>query len=70
MHDISVIIPTYNRAQDLRKTLEGMVRADKGNLAVEIVVVDNGNTDQTKLVVESFHDRLQTLLSKDARWER
>ena len=56
--DISVIIATYNRDEDLRKTLEGMVRIDKGDLAVEFIVVDNGSTDQTKFVVESFSDRL------------
>ena len=56
--DITVIIPTYNREKDLERTLEGMVRAEKGDLAVEVVVVDNGSTDQTKSVVDSFHGRI------------
>jgi len=33
--DITVIIPTYNRAKDLARTLKGMVRAEKGNLSTE-----------------------------------
>lgn len=56
--DITVIIPTYNRSQDLARTLEGMVRTEKGNLSVEFIVVDNGSSDQTKLVVDSFSDRI------------
>lgn len=59
MPDISVIIPTYNRAQELAKTLEGLVRAEKGDLAIEFIVVDNGSTDQTKCVLDSFSDRLR-----------
>jgi L-malate glycosyltransferase len=56
--DITVILATYNRARDLSRTLDGMVCADKGELAVEFVVVDNGSTDQTKSVVDAFADRL------------
>jgi len=52
--DVSVILATYNRAQGLARTLEGMARTENGNLAVEVVIVDNGSTDQTKSVVESF----------------
>ena len=56
--DISVIIATYNRALDLSKTLEGMVKTVKGDLAIEYVVVDNGSNDQTKSVVDTFYDRI------------
>jgi glycosyltransferase involved in cell wall biosynthesis len=65
--DISVIIPTYNRSQDLARTLEGMVRTEKGNLSVEFIVVDNGSTDQTKLVVDSFSDRIAIQYIFEAR---
>jgi glycosyltransferase involved in cell wall biosynthesis len=65
--DISVIIPTFNRAQDLRKTLEGIVRTDKGDLTVEFVVVDNGSTDQTRLVVDSFSDQIPIQYIFEAR---
>ena len=58
VHDISVLIPTYNRAEGLAKTLTGMARMEKANLSVEFVVIDNGSTDRTKSIVESFSDRL------------
>jgi len=57
--DITVILASYNRAQDLTRTLEGMVRTEKKDLSVEFVVVDNGSKDQTKAVVESFSKHLQ-----------
>ncbi len=56
--DITVIIATYNRAQELARTLEGIAKTEKSGLSVEFVVVDNGSSDQTKLVVQSFQDRI------------
>jgi len=67
IHDISVIIATYNRAQDLSKTLESMVRTDKSGLTVEFIIVDNGSTDQTKSVVDSFSDRISIHYIFEAR---
>lgn len=65
--DISVIIATYNRAHDLRKTLESMVRTDKNGLAVEFIIVDNGSSDQTKSVVGSFSDQINIRYIFEAR---
>lgn len=56
--DISVLIPTYNRALILRETLEGMCKVERANLAAEFVVIDNNSGDNTKEVVESFIGRL------------
>jgi glucosyl-dolichyl phosphate glucuronosyltransferase len=56
MSDISVIICTRNRADSLRRTLEafGRIRIPDG-WEVELVVVDNGSTDNTQAVVKSTH---------------
>jgi glycosyltransferase involved in cell wall biosynthesis len=56
--DISVLIPTYNRAEILRETLEAMCQVDRDGLAVECVVIDNNSRDHTKQVVKSFAGRL------------
>jgi len=38
--DITVLIPTYNRAEGLRETLEAMCQVDRDGLAVEFVVIE------------------------------
>jgi glycosyltransferase involved in cell wall biosynthesis len=52
--DISVIIPTQNRANSLRITLECLASANRDGIRVEIIVVDNAGQDNTKEVVDSF----------------
>jgi glycosyltransferase involved in cell wall biosynthesis len=46
MH-LSVIIPTRDRLPTLRATLAGLAEQEVGDLAVEVVVVDNGSEDGT-----------------------
>lgn len=49
--DVSVVIPTYNRAPVLARTLEALSRQEKAP-RFEVLVVDDGSTDQTSQVVE------------------
>lgn len=56
--DISVLMATYNRAEILRETLEAMTQVDREGIDVEIVVIDNNSSDNTREVVESFAARL------------
>jgi len=50
--DISVVIPTLNRASDLRRCLLSLTRQREELL--EVVVVDNGSTDGTPEVLSEF----------------
>jgi GT2 family glycosyltransferase len=49
---ISVIIPTYNRADILRKTLRAYSEQDAHARIREVLVVDDGSKDHTRSVVE------------------
>lgn len=49
---VSVIIPTYNNAALLPETLDGVKRQTIED--VEIIVVDDGSTDQTAQVVKKY----------------
>jgi len=56
--DLTVIMPTYNRAEIVKITLESMAAMETNDLRYQIAVVDNNSTDDTRAVIESFSDRL------------
>jgi glycosyltransferase involved in cell wall biosynthesis len=49
--DVSVIVPTYNRSAQLRRTL-GSVLGQHTTRQYEVIVVDNNSTDDTRTEVE------------------
>ncbi|MEX5612635.1 glycosyltransferase, partial [Pseudomonas protegens] len=47
MQRISVIVPMYNEARHITRTLDSVLRAARAaTLDCELIVVDNGSTDQ------------------------
>jgi len=54
MRRVSVIIPTYNRASLLPRAINSVLSQDYGDF--ELIVVDDGSTDNTHEVVESYGD--------------
>jgi glycosyltransferase involved in cell wall biosynthesis len=53
---VSVVIPTSNGAQTIGAVLESLASQDYQN--IEIIIIDNGSTDNTENVVKSFMSRL------------
>ena len=54
---ISVIIPTYNRAAFLREAVESVLKQTFENF--ELIIVDDGSTDKTRQLLESYSSRLR-----------
>lgn len=52
--EASVIIPTMNRAETLRKCLISLLQLDFSPKDFEVIVVDNASKDHTHAVVEEF----------------
>src|SRR5687767_9278561 len=51
----SIVIPTYNRAHLIKKTIESVLAQDFADF--ELLVVDDGSKDDTESVVSSFTDK-------------
>lgn len=51
----SVVIPTYNRAALLRVAIQSVL--DQEYVDFELIIMDDGSTDNTKEIVDSFSDR-------------
>lgn len=58
MPTFSVIIPTYNRASLLQQTLESVWRQTLSDY--EVIVVDDGSTDETAAYLSQISDRIAT----------
>jgi dolichyl-phosphate beta-glucosyltransferase len=64
--DLSIVIPAYNEAARLGPTLERILGYLAGQkIAAEVLVVDDGSTDRTAAVAESFAGRGVVLLRQD-----
>ncbi|WP_339136390.1 MAG: glycosyltransferase family 2 protein [Candidatus Electrothrix sp. GW3-4] len=51
---LSVLLPTYNRAEALHRTLQGLEQQSADKATYEVIVVDDGSDDRTPEVLEQF----------------
>jgi glycosyltransferase involved in cell wall biosynthesis len=61
---ISVIIPAYNRASYLKEAIQSVLDQDYFNVLdlaslFELLVIDDGSTDNTKEIIKAFGDRVR-----------
>lgn len=61
---VSVIIPTYNNACFLPQALDSVLSQNYDDY--EIIVVDDGSTDATSVVLESYADRIRMVHQENA----
>lgn len=51
---ISILTPTYNRANLLNKLYESLVKNSKYDINIEWLIMNDGSTDETKNVIKEF----------------
>jgi glycosyltransferase involved in cell wall biosynthesis len=61
---VSVVIPTYNRAQYVTKSVESVLAQSFTDY--EIIVVDDGSTDGTPEALRPYADRVTTIYQENA----
>ncbi len=62
MINLSIIIPTRNRSAFLRNALESITKQTYPKENFEVIIIDNGSSDNTKDVVMSFNSQLPNLI--------
>ena len=58
MPPLTVIIATFNRSAYLQKLLISLTRQTLRGKAFEVVLIDDGSTDDTRSLASSFSDKL------------
>lgn len=53
----SVIIPTYNRADKIERAIRSILAQDIPLNEIQLIVVDDGSTDETSAIVRNFLDQ-------------
>jgi len=56
--DVSVIIPTYNRSAFIKAAVNSVLN-QKGDWQIEVIVVDDGSTDNTEAVLQAYKDKIR-----------
>ena len=61
---VTVVIPTYNRADYIAETIESVLSQTYRN--IEVIVIDDGSTDGTAQVVAPFIPRVSYVQQENA----
>ena len=59
INSLTFCVPTYNRANFLKELINSIISADKRlhNIDFNILICDDGSTDNTKLIVDSLKQK-------------
>ncbi len=64
---VSILIPAYNEASVIKKTIENKLALNYPQEKLSICVISDGSTDQTEQIVKTFHPQGVTLLTQPKR---
>lgn len=61
---VSVIIPVYNAGENLRESIQSAL--DQDYSPIEIIVVDDGSSDNSLTIAESYENKIKLIKQKNA----
>lgn len=61
---VTICIPTFNRCEFLGRSIRSALNQTFDKDKYEIIVVDDGSTDRTDLILESFKNEIITIRNK------
>ena len=64
MTKVSVVIDNHNYGRFLRAALDSVLAQDLASAAVEVVVVDDGSTDDSRAILASYAPRVKAILQE------
>jgi len=64
MHDVDVIIPTYNCARHLPEAVESVLK--QSYTCSTLIVVDDGSTDDTRAILRPYQDKISYIYQKNS----
>jgi glycosyltransferase involved in cell wall biosynthesis len=60
---VSVIIPNYNYGRFLKSTIDSVL--NQSHKDIEVIVIDNGSTDNSRENLESYGDKVRTIFQEN-----
>ncbi|MDB9812352.1 glycosyltransferase family 2 protein [Candidatus Pelagibacter sp.] len=61
---ISIIVPVYNREKFIGRCLRSLLSQTIGSSNFEIILIDDGSTDATEKIYQSFSDEIKIIKNK------
>jgi len=65
MIDFTIITPVYNGEKYIRETVDSIINCVEG-ISAEIIVINDGSTDQTQIILETYGTRIHLLNQENA----
>ncbi|MBI3788662.1 MAG: glycosyltransferase family 2 protein, partial [Ignavibacteriales bacterium] len=67
MSDLSIVIVTYNSAGVIRRCLDSVFGQELAPYTLEVIIVDNASTDETKDIVLTYSSKIRVVENTENR---
>ena len=55
INSVSILIPCFNEERTIKKVLDKVLKVNLGNISKEIIIINDGSTDQTRKLLENYN---------------